>query len=322
MPEVIRQEFLGVAAIFASKAMRDLYEMVARVASTNASVLVTGESGSGKELVARAIHQFSPRSTKPWVDISCASLPEHLVESELFGYEKGAFSGALNAKPGLFELAHQGTIFLDEVGELELRMQVKLLRVLDGGQFFRLGGTRRVNTDVRVVAATNRHLDREVQTGRFREDVYHRLSQLEIRVPPLRARADDIPVLAQHFLNGQDRPLSVSPAAIKRLQEYHWPGNVRELRNVITRAAVLCAGGEILPSDLQLGRETSSAAAPSPARETLCLDELEKETILQALDRTHGHHGRAATLLGISVRTLSRKLKAYDLEKTEFAQPV
>ena len=160
MQEVIRQEFLGVTAVVASRPMRELYDMVTRVASTNASVLVTGESGSGKELVARAIHQLSHRTNKPWVDISCASLPEHLVESELFGYEKGAFSGAMTSKPGLFELAHQGTIFLDEVGELEPRMQVKLLRVLDGSPYFRLGGTRKITTDVRVVAATNRPLDR------------------------------------------------------------------------------------------------------------------------------------------------------------------
>jgi DNA-binding NtrC family response regulator len=245
------------------------------------------------------------------------------VESELFGYEKGAFSGALNAKPGLFELAHQGTIFLDEVGELDIRMQVKLLRVLDGGQFFRLGGTRRVTTDVRVVAATNRHLDREAEAGTFREDVYHRLSQLEIRVPPLRARADDIPALAAHFLSAQERAVTLSPAAIRRLQDYHWPGNVRELRNVVTRAAVLCAGDEIQPADLQLNREAGAGRTTSaPRKTTLCLDELERETILQALDRTNGHHGRAATLLGISVRTLSRKLKAYDVEKTELAQTV
>jgi len=325
MPEVVRQDLLGVTAIFASKAMRDLYEMVARVASTSASVLITGESGSGKELVARAVHQFSPRSSKPWVDISCASLPEHLVESELFGYEKGAFSGAMTSKPGLFELAHQGTIFLDEVGELEVRMQVKLLRVLDGTAFFRLGGTRKISTDVRVVAATNRNLQAEVMTGRFREDVFHRLSQLEIRVPPLRARADDIPALAEHFLAQQDRDVRVSAAAVRRLQEYHWPGNVRELRNVITRAAVLCLGDEIQPADLQLTREAPVAVAVGNGRggsATLCLDELEKGTILEALDRTNGHQGRAAHLLGISVRTLSRKLKAYDLEKTEFAQPV
>ena len=304
--------------------MRELYDMVTRVASTNASVLVTGESGSGKELVARAIHQLSHRTNKPWVDISCASLPEHLVESELFGYEKGAFSGAMTSKPGLFELAHQGTIFLDEVGELEPRMQVKLLRVLDGSPYFRLGGTRKITTDVRVVAATNRPLDREVAAGRFREELFHRLSQFEVRVPPLRARRDDIPALAEYFLAGQNSALAWSPEAIEQLQRHHWPGNVRELRNAVTRAAVMCRGATIGPEDLELRASAwpaeSSGGGETP-RQSLSLDNLERQTIFEALQRTHGHHGQAANLLGISIRTLSRKLKTYELEKEHLAQP-
>jgi DNA-binding NtrC family response regulator len=305
--------------------MRDLYDLVSRVALTNASVLVTGESGSGKELVARAIHQMSGRSNKPWVDISCASLPEHLVESELFGYEKGAFSGALGSKPGLFELAHQGTIFLDEIGELEPRMQVKLLRVLDGSGYFRLGGTRKIVSDVRVVAATNRPLTQEVAGGRFREELFHRLSQFEIRVPPLRARREDVPALAEYFLAGQGSSRTFTPEAIQKLQSYAWPGNVRELRNVVTRAVVMCLGDQIEARDIELpsGAALTNSAGPAElrSRDSLSLDDLERQTILEALERTRGHHGQAASLLGISIRTLSRKLKSYETDKHHVAQP-
>src|SRR5580692_11013425 len=184
--------FLGMTAVIASEPMRRLLETVERVARSAATVLIVGESGTGKELIARAVHHFSPRGHKPWVDLSCAALPEHLLESELFGYDRGAFSGADTAKPGLFELAHQGTLFLDEVGELDPKMQVKLLRVLDGVPYYRLGGTKKVSADVRVVAATNQNLERMVAEGRFRGDLFHRLSQLTLRVPPLRARLDDI----------------------------------------------------------------------------------------------------------------------------------
>jgi DNA-binding NtrC family response regulator len=322
MSDVLRQEFLGVTAVLASRPMRELYDLIGRVAQTNASVLVTGESGSGKELVARAIHQLSGRSNRPWVDISCASLPEHLVESELFGYEKGAFSGALGSKPGLFELAHQGTIFLDEIGELEPRMQVKLLRVLDGSGYFRLGGTKKITSDVRVVAATNRPLLQEVAGGRFREELFHRLSQFEIRVPPLRSRREDVPVLAEYFLQGQGLTLEFTPEAVEKLQAHHWPGNVRELRNAVTRAAVMASGGVIRPQDVQLSPGSGLTSAPAVdirIRETLSLDDLERQTIFEALQRTQGHHGQAAHLLGISIRTLSRKLKSYEMEKQHVA---
>ena len=196
--------FLGMPAVLASEPMRRLMSMVERVARSNATVLIVGESGAGKELVARAVHHFSMRSQKPWVDLSCAALPEHLLESELFGYDKGAFSGADSPKPGLFELAHQGTIFLDEIGELDPKMQVKLLRVLDGVPYYRLGGVKKVSADVRVVAATNQELEVLVSEGRFRGDLYHRLSQIMLRVPPLRQRIDDIAPLARYFLAQQD----------------------------------------------------------------------------------------------------------------------
>src|ERR1700688_2646676 len=253
--------FLGMPAIFSSPAMRELIELAERIAQSNAAVLITGESGSGKELIARAVHHYSLRCAKPWVDVSCAALPEHLVESELFGYEKGAFSGADSPKPGLFELAHHGTLFLDEVGELEPRMQVKLLRVLDGVAYYRLGGTRKVTVDVRIVAATNQDLENMVETGSFRGDLYHRLGQICLRVPPLRERVEDIVPLAEHFLKQTNPRLSFTGEALQILEGHRWPGNVRELRNVVTKAAVLAREVEIGADDLLLATPRVSAAA-------------------------------------------------------------
>src|SRR5580700_2821827 len=228
--------FLGMPAVIASETMRRLMAAVERVARSNATVLITGESGTGKELVARAVHHYSQRSQKPWVDLSCAALPEHLLESELFGYEKGAFSGADSAKQGLFELANHGTIFLDEIGELELKMQVKLLRVLDGVPYYRLGGVKKISVDVRVVAATNQELEAAVSEGRFRSDLYHRLSQFTLRVPPLRSRVDDIAPLARYFLALHNPSLNFSQSALAALESRAWPGNIRELRNVVIKA--------------------------------------------------------------------------------------
>ena len=215
--------FLGMKAIIASNSMRQLMAMAERVARSNATVLILGESGCGKEVLARAIHHFSGRSQKPWVDLNCGALPEHLIESELFGYDRGAFSGATTNKPGLFELAHQGTIFLDEVAELEMKMQVKLLRVLDGVGYYRLGGVKKVNVDVRIAAATNQELETAVADGRFRSDLYHRLTQITLRVPPLRKRVEDIAPLACHFLAQHDPSLRFSPGAVEILERYSWP---------------------------------------------------------------------------------------------------
>jgi DNA-binding NtrC family response regulator len=289
--------------------MRQVMRLVERLAQTNASVLITGESGAGKELIARALHHFSLRCNMPWVDVNCGALPEHLVESELFGYEKGAFSGADRMKQGLFELAHTGTLFLDEVGELDSRMQVKLLRVLDGVSYFRLGGVKKVSVDVRIITATNQNLEEAIREGRFRSDLFHRLSQVHIHVPSLRERQDDILALAEFFLQQHDPRLRFSPDALEALRRHPWPGNVRELRNIVMRAAILAAENEIRLSDLpERIRHSSPVKPPLP---TTTLDEMERQMILQALDQTGGHQAKAAQVLGISRRTLSRKLKSY-----------
>jgi DNA-binding NtrC family response regulator len=307
--------YLGMPAIISSPGMQQLIELVQRIAQTNAAVLITGESGSGKELIARAVHHYSLRCAKPWVDVSCAALPEHLVESELFGYERGAFSGADSSKPGLFELADHGTLFLDEVGELEPRMQVKLLRVLDGVAYYRLGGTRKVTVDVRIVAATNQDLEHMVETGQFRSDLYHRLGQIGLRVPPLRERPEDILPLTEHFLKQSNLDRHFSADALQVLQRHRWPGNVRELRNVVTKAAVLARDAEIGSEDLLLAPPRAPAeSAPIFTVPTANLDGMEKSTILRVLAQTNGHQQRAAELLGISRRTLSRKLKLYGRE--------
>ena len=306
------QSYLGLSAIIASQPMQNLMQLVIRVAQTNATVLITGESGSGKELVARAVHHYSLRCTKPWVDLNCGALPEHLIESELFGYEKGAFSGAESMKPGLFEAASTGTLFLDEIGELDIKTQVKLLRVLDGVPYYRLGGTRKVTVDVRVVAATNVNLEDAIQGGKFRADLFHRLSPIQIRVPPLRERVEDIGPLAAFFLDQHDPRRRFTQEAIDALAKYSWPGNVRELRNVVTRAAVYSSGEEIGPADLPheiIGKQLP-AVVPDQLG-TYSLDGLEQHTIFKVLAQTGGHQQKAADILGISRRTLIRKLKLY-----------
>jgi transcriptional regulator with PAS, ATPase and Fis domain len=307
--------FLGMKAIIASNSMRQLMAMAERVARSNATVLILGESGCGKEVLARAIHHFSGRSQKPWVDLNCGALPEHLIESELFGYDRGAFSGATTNKPGLFELAHQGTIFLDEIAELEMKMQVKLLRVLDGVGYYRLGGVKKVNVDVRIAAATNQELETAVADGRFRSDLYHRLTQITLRVPPLRKRVEDIAPLAYHFLAQHDPSLRFSPEAIEILERYSWPGNIRELRNVVIRSAVMVLGDEIRTEDLPLlpGSEREDELRSASGS----LETMERKMIFDALDSTNGHQQKAAAKLGISRRTLSRKLKIYDSGLTE-----
>jgi two-component system response regulator AtoC len=314
MQTPVTHTFLGMPAVVSSTAMKDLLSLVERVARTNATVLIAGETGSGKELVARALHHYSLRHSKPWVDVNCAALPEHLIESELFGYEKGAFSGADSVKPGLFEVANTGTLFLDEIGELDRKMQVKLLRVLDGTPYYRLGGVRKISVDVRVVSATNLDLQEEVRAGRFRSDLYHRLSQINLKVPPLRERPDDIVALADLFIEQQGSTFRFSLEAMDALRRHSWPGNVRELRNLISKSLIFSDGPCIGLSDLALavGEQPGAASSVAP---TLCLEQSEREMVFKALDQTDGHQQKAAKLLGISRRTLSRKLKIYGVSE-------
>jgi transcriptional regulator with PAS, ATPase and Fis domain len=304
--ESVYEEFLGMTAVVASSSMRRLLAVACRIGRTNSPVLITGESGSGKELIARAVHHYSARTGRPFVDVNCAALPEHLIESELFGYEKGAFSGADSLKAGLFESANGGTLFLDEIGELDSRMQSKLLRALDGQPYFRLGGSRKVALDVRIVAATNLNLEEAVQSGKFRSDLFHRLDAFHLRVPPLRERVEDIRPLTEWFL--RDTGFTLTGEALGLLEEYSWPGNIRELRNALNKAAVFAADREItaadLPSEIMRSRSNSLT-------EPFSLDGLEQQTIRKVLIQTGGHQQKAADLLGISRRTLIRKLKLY-----------
>jgi len=314
LPHTISRVIEGSAFILASPLMHRFMRMVDRVAGHNETVLVTGETGTGKELIARTIHQSSHRRSRPWVDINCAALPENLVESELFGYEKGAFTGADVSKPGLFEMADRGTLFLDEIGELQLHTQVKLLRVLDGHPFYRLGGHRKIKVDVRIVAATNQDLEAAVTAGRFRQDLFHRLSQFQLRVPPLRERPEDIVALAEYFLGLKTPGSSFAPDAVSALLSNPWPGNVRELRNLVARVAVQSTRPEIQPSQIADAMSGSPAALRQTASMPVGnLDSMEEQMIIRALERSGGHRGQAADQLGISRRTLSRKLKEYNI---------
>ena len=311
---VIRRNVDGTTFILASPVMREFMGMVDRVASHSETVLITGETGTGKELIARTIHDSSHRRTRSWVDINCAALPENLVESELFGYEKGAFSGADGSKPGLFELADKGTLFLDEVGELQLQTQGKLLRVLDGQPFYRLGGNRKIKVDVRIVAATNQDLEAAVREGRFRQDLFHRLGQFQLRVPPLRQRPEDIVALAEHFLRIKAPHKTFSRQAINALLSHAWTGNIRELRNLVGKMAV-----ESISAEIDFPNLTAALTGePSALRQTASvpvgnLDSMEEQMIIKALERTGGQRTLAAEQLGISRRTLSRKLKEYNI---------
>jgi DNA-binding NtrC family response regulator len=305
-----------------------------RAAGTDTTVLLEGESGTGKELFARALHALSPRADGPFVAINCAAIPETLLETELFGHEKGAFTGAANRKPGKFELAHRGTLFLDEIGDLPLSLQAKILRSLEEKRFERVGGTLPIQVDVRVVAATNRHLKAAVAARQFREDLYFRLSVFPITIPPLRERPEDIPTLARYFIDRFCRDLNkkslvLSPAAEQELRAYAWPGNVRELQNCIERAAILTEGETIHPRHLNLSfRVPAAAAAEENADPWSTVDwsgtladvsrrvliEVERRKIELALKEAAGNRGRAAELLQISYKTLTTKLREYGLD--------
>lgn len=303
-----------------SRPMLRLTSLLQRVAPTQTSVLLLGESGVGKERVAQYLHQYSNRSGMPFVIVDCGTLGENLIESELFGHEKGAFTGANNRKKGLFEVADGGTLFIDEIGELPLSLQTKLLRVLETGSFRRLGGTEYIKVNVRVLAATNKNLKEMSERGDFRQDLYYRLSAFPVNIPPLRERPDDIPSLAEHFLSGiddGDRFVPIPPDVIETLLAHGYPGNVRELRNIIERAAILAYGEEILrPEHIVFEGESNTESMNSPGlgNETSGNNNLiqrrhgrlNEEAVLRALEQTDGHRANAAQLLGVSERTLYR----------------
>ncbi len=295
-----------------SSKMQRMIELIKVVAKSNATVLITGESGTGKELVARAIHSQSHRQSKPFVAVSCAALPESLLESELFGHEKGSFTGAYARKKGKFEFANGGTLFLDEIGEMSANIQVHLLRVLEEKEFSRVGGNEPIRVDVRVVSATNRDLRKAIEKGEFREDLYYRLNVVPIELPPLRERKEDIPLLAQHFLNkfaleNKKEVSELSPEATEFLLGYDWPGNVRELENAIERAAILAKDSLITIADLPQ-ENMSLARSTMPGKN---LREVEKEHILDVLGETGGNYSEAARLLGITRMTLYKKAREY-----------
>ena len=300
--------------------MRGVLSLVERVAKSDSPVLITGESGTGKELVARAIHRLSGRAEGPLVDINCAAIAENLLESELFGHEKGAFTGALARKTGLFELAAGGSLFMDEIGELDPRLQGKLLRALEQSSFFRVGGTQKVEVDVRIIAATNKDLGALVAENGFRSDLYYRVNTISIALPPLRERVVDIPLLADHFLRryGGATPPVLQDDAIAALQAYAWPGNVRELRNVIERAVLLATDGTIRAHDLPLAA-VGAANGGAPTGGAQSLAELERRHIESVLRQANWHQGRAAQVLGISSKTLYRKIREYGFQRPRTA---
>jgi len=302
-------------------AMAELFDLTQRVARTDSTVLIRGESGVGKELVARAVHRLSLRSRQPFIVVDCASLHENLLQSELFGHEKGAYTGAIGLKHGLFEVAHHGTIFLDEIAELSPSLQVRLLRVLQNHTFRRLGGNSDLTVDVRVIAATNRSLERMIREGTFREDLFFRLSVVPLQIPSLRQRREDVPALVEHFCRSSSvvpkRGVRASKEALDVLVRYAWPGNVRELENVIERALILCDEGEIRPEHLPMGLRTAPEFEPEPgSMEWPSLEVLELRYIRRVLEHCKGHRQNAARLLGISERNLYRKLKELEQPST------
>lgn len=300
-----------------STKMLEVLKLINRAAPTDSSVLIMGESGTGKEMVARALHDRSPRKDGPFVAIHCGGLQREILESELFGHERGAFTGAHATKPGLFEMADKGTVLLDEIGEMPPESQVKLLRALEKQSFYRVGGTRPRQVDVRVVAATNKDLADAVRLGQFRQDLFYRINTVTITLPPLRERPEDILLLAEHFLAERPSlaPMRLSTDAANALGGYTWPGNVRELRHVIQRAVMLTSGDVIelqdLPSDLQA---IGQAGEPTPHR----LDTVERRHILDVLQQVRGHRGKAAAILGIDPKTLYRKIITYRIRPEEY----
>lgn len=301
--------------------MKEVSQLVLKVAKSNSTILITGDSGVGKEVIAHTIHEESLRCNNSFTDISCAAIPETLLESELFGYEKGSFTGADSSKPGLFELANGGTLFLDEIGEIGPILQTKLLRVIETRSFYRVGGTKQITVDVRILAATNRDLKIAVEEGKFRKDLFYRLNTIHIEVPALKEHTEDIPSLVEQFIQDFDRTSQrrISDAAVEVLKQYPWPGNVRELRNVIERVLLISPqmliDVEDLPKDISNYRPGLDKGLTEPNAPPISLIEMEKRQIVEVLQKTRWHRGKAAELLAISPKTLYRKIKQYDLDK-------
>jgi len=304
--------------------MQEVLQLSRQVAAVNSTVLLTGETGTGKEVISSAIHRWSPRSSKPFIKVNCGAIPDNLLESELFGYEKGAFTGAVTSKPGRFELADKGTIFLDEIGDISPSLQVKLLRVLQEKTFERLGGIRSITVNVRIIAATNKNLLEEVKKGNFREDLYYRLNVVPIHLPPLRERKEDLEDLIAFFLensaniSGIHNPKIMNPDALECLNKYNWPGNIRELENIMERCVVISSSSLVniscLPYEI---REAGNSYAPTNDQEPLlnsAIDAIEHEVIQKALIEANGNKTKASLALGISRRSLHRKLQKYELQ--------
>jgi DNA-binding NtrC family response regulator len=300
--------------------MRQILELAAQVASLRSTVLIQGESGTGKELIARAIHTSGDRAQKPFVAVSCAALAETLLESELFGHEKGSFTGATERKRGKFEMADGGTIFLDEIGDISPKLQVDLLRVLQERCFYRVGGSEEVRVDVRVIAATHVNLQLAVSEGKFRDDLFYRLNVIEIRIPPLRERREDIPLLVRHFMERLSHELGkdvgeISQGALKILIDYNWPGNVRELENAVERALVTCKGQELTDEDFSFLALNGLASKAWSVPAGMTLQEMEKQLIVATIERTGGNIKESASILGIDRSTMYEKIKRYEISR-------
>jgi transcriptional regulator with PAS, ATPase and Fis domain len=304
-----------------SLAVRGLLGLIKKVAPTDSTVLILGESGTGKELVAISIFENSERKNKPFIKLNCAAIPEELLESELFGHEKGAFTGATKFKPGKFDMAHQGTLFLDEIGDMPLNLQSKILRVIQEKEFYRVGGSRTIKVDVRFIASTNQNLEKMVQEGRFREDLYYRLNVFTLHMPPLRERKEDIPLLVDYFLQNLPNKVEISSLALQMLMAFAWPGNIRELENIIESAAVIAENGYIEPAQLPAkitglfnNSETNKISLPVNLPLDDRLNEIEKSMIIEALRKTGGVQVRATELLGINQRSLWHRIKKHGID--------
>ena len=316
----LKQQYSFQDIISKNAKMHEIFQLIQEVASLRSTVLIQGESGTGKEMIARAIHFSGERRNGPFVGVSCAALAETLLESELFGYEKGAFTGAAGQKKGKFELADGGTIFLDEIGDISPKLQMDLLRVLQERKFYRVGGLEEIQVDVRIIAATNVHLMQAVQEGKFRDDLFYRLNVINILIPPLRERREDIPLLARNFIERLSHELGkevteITESALKILLDYEWPGNVRELENSIERGIVTCRGRTLTEEDVQFLKHNGEKKNGWMVPCNMSLDEIDKEAIVATIQRTHGNIKEAATILGIDRSTLYDRIRKYDIKR-------